>query len=155
RGEAKDNIMLFFCGFYSFSQQKLARIPANGLGVNVTNQDGFTPLHVAALHGHPELVYLLLKHGANSSAKNMNHAVPLHLACQKGHFQVTGSLHSYKHSRQILLGKGNTALHEAVIGKHEVLVELLLQNGASNHIRNKRQCTPLDCAELVGEEVHF
>lgn len=74
--------------FYFFSQQTLARMPANGLGINVSNQDGFTPLHVAALHGHAELVSLLLKHGASVGARNINHAVPLHLACQKGHFQV-------------------------------------------------------------------
>lgn len=79
-----------------FPPQKFARISANGLGVNVSNQDGFTPLHIAALHGHSELVSLLLKHGASISAKNAKHAVPLHLACQKGHFQVTEPLHKCK-----------------------------------------------------------
>lgn len=49
--------------------------------------------------------------------------------------------------------KGNTALHEAVIGRHKALVELLLQNGALTHIRNKRQCTPVDCAEPVSTKV--
>ncbi|XP_074864593.1 ankyrin repeat domain-containing protein 27 isoform X2 [Carettochelys insculpta] len=163
------------------AQKKLARIPANGLGVNVTNQDGFTPLHVAAMHGHSELVCLLLKHGANISAKNANQAVPLHLACQQGHFQVVKCLvdcnakqnkkdvhgntpliyaclngqHEIvalllEHGASVNLSnsKGNTALHEAVIGKHDIVVELLLQNGASNYVRNKMQCTPLDCAEL-------
>ena len=65
-----------------------ARISANGLSVNVTNQDGFSPLHMAALHGRTDLVPLLLKHGAYSGARNTSQAVPLHLACQQGHFQV-------------------------------------------------------------------
>ncbi|NXC19742.1 ANR27 protein, partial [Corythaeola cristata] len=143
------------------AQKKFARISANGLGVNVSNQDGFTPLHMAALHGHSELVSLLLKHGASISAKNAKHAVPLHLACQKGHFQVTEPLHKCKlfstkpptkscfHGASVNLSnaKGNTALHEAVIGKNEALVDLLLQNGAMTHIRNERNCTPADCAE--------
>ncbi|XP_025072509.1 ankyrin repeat domain-containing protein 27 isoform X2 [Alligator sinensis] len=162
------------------AQKTLARMRANGLGINVSNQDGFTPLHVAALHGHPELVSLLLKHGASVGARNINHAVPLHLACQRGHFQVVQCLMDYdaKQNKKDILGntpliyaclngqhetaalllqhgasvnlfntKGNTALHEAVIGRHKALVELLLQNGALTHIRNKRQCTPVDCAE--------
>ncbi|XP_055582584.1 ankyrin repeat domain-containing protein 27 isoform X1 [Falco cherrug] len=168
------------------AQKKFARISANGLGVNVSNQDGFTPLHMAALHGHSELVSLLLKHGASVSAKNAKHAVPLHLACQKGHFQVVKCLMDYnaKQNKKDIYGntpliyaclngqyettalllefnlalqhgasvnlsnaKGNTALHEAVIGRNEALVDLLLQNGAMTHIRNERNCTPADCAE--------
>lgn len=72
-----------------FPQQKFSKICANGLGVNVSNQEGFTPLHMAALHGHSELVSLLLRHGASASAKNSQLAAPLHLACQRGHTQVT------------------------------------------------------------------
>ncbi|XP_053904528.1 ankyrin repeat domain-containing protein 27 isoform X2 [Malaclemys terrapin pileata] len=109
-------------------QKKLARIPANGLGVNVTNQDGFTPLHVAALHGHPELVYLLLKHGANISAKNINHAVPLHLACQKGHFQVVKCLVDCNAKQNKKDVHGNTPLIYACLnGQHEIAA-LLLEN---------------------------
>ncbi|KAM6409308.1 ankyrin repeat domain-containing protein 27 isoform 2-T2 [Rhynochetos jubatus] len=122
------------------AQKKFARIAANGLGVNVSNQDGFTPLHMAALYGHLELVSLLLKHGASISAKNAKHAEPLHLACQKGHFQHGASVN-------LCNAKGNTALHEAVIGKNEALVGLLLRNGAVTHTRNDRNCTPADCAE--------
>lgn len=54
----------------------------------MTNQDGCSPLHMAALHGRTDLVPLLLKHGAYSGARNTSQAVPLHLACQQGHFQV-------------------------------------------------------------------
>lgn len=71
-----------------FPPQKFSRVSANELGVNVSNQDGFTPLHMAALHGHGELAALLLRHGASASAKNAQLAAPLHLACQKGHCQV-------------------------------------------------------------------
>lgn len=56
--------------------------------MNVTNQDGYSPLHVAALHGRADLITLLLKHGAYIGASSASQAVPLHLACQKGHFQV-------------------------------------------------------------------
>lgn len=49
--------------------------------------------------------------------------------------------------------QGNTALHEAVRGGHQAVVELLLKAGASPGIRNKRQRTPLDCAYELGGKV--
>lgn len=64
--------------------------------MNVTNQTGLTSLHVAALHGHVDLVALLLKHGANIEAKDVNQAGPLHFACQNGHFQVSHQMDSWE-----------------------------------------------------------
>lgn len=58
------------------------------LGVNSCNADGFTPLHVAALHGHSALVALLIRHGANVNARTNQSATPLHLASQNCHVQV-------------------------------------------------------------------
>lgn len=49
--------------------------------------------------------------------------------------------------------QGNTALHEAVRGGHQALVELLLRGGALPGIRNKRQRTALDCAYELGGKV--
>ena len=51
--------------------------------------------------------------------------------------------------------QGNTAMHEAVKGGHQALVELLLQAGAHTHLRNKRQRTPLDCAQETSGKVPF
>lgn len=56
--------------------------------MHVTDQDGASPLHVAALHGRADLIVLLVKHGASVGARDASQAVPLHLACQQGHFQV-------------------------------------------------------------------
>ncbi|MGH0147398.1 UNVERIFIED_CONTAM: hypothetical protein FKN15_059806 [Acipenser sinensis] len=122
------------------AQKKLASVRVSGLGVNISNQDGFTPLHVAALHGHASLVSLLIGNGANINAQNAQSATPLHLACQNSHLQSGASLN-------VANNQGNTALHEAVKGSHRPLVELLLQCGASLQVRNKRLRTPLDCTE--------
>ncbi|XP_057566675.1 ankyrin repeat domain-containing protein 27 isoform X2 [Hippopotamus amphibius kiboko] len=125
------------------AQKKLAKIPASGLGVNVTNQDGSSPLHVAALHGRADLVLLLVKHGASVGARDANQAVPLHLACQKGHFQVVKCLldsHAKPNKKDI---SGNTALIYACSRGHHEVVALLLQHGASINASNNKGNTAL------------
>ncbi|XP_022380790.1 ankyrin repeat domain-containing protein 27 isoform X3 [Enhydra lutris kenyoni] len=125
------------------AQKKLAKIPASGLGVNVTNQDGSSPLHVAALHGRAELVPLLLKHGASVGARNANQAVPLHLACQKGHFQVVRYLldcNAKPNKKDI---GGNTPLIYACSNGHHEVAALLLQHGASINVSNNKGNTAL------------
>ena len=59
-----------------------------GVWVNSANADGFSPLHVASLHGHATLVRLLARHGAELNARTTQLATPLHLACQNQHTQV-------------------------------------------------------------------
>ncbi|XP_001367751.2 ankyrin repeat domain-containing protein 27 isoform X2 [Monodelphis domestica] len=124
-------------------QKKLERIPVNGLEVNVTNQDGFTALHVAVLHGRTDLVSLLLKHGANVDAKNVNRATPLHLACQKGHSQVVKSLMDFGAKQNTKDSSGNTPLIYACLNGHHETAALLLEHGASLNASNNRGNTAL------------
>nr|XP_041574570.1 ankyrin repeat domain-containing protein 27 isoform X2 [Taeniopygia guttata] len=110
------------------AQKKFSKICANGLGVNVSNQEGFTPLHMAALHGHSELVSLLLRHGARASARNSQLAAPLHLACQRGHAQVVQCLMDYNAKLNKKDVYGNTPLIYACLNGHYETAALLLQN---------------------------
>uniref|UniRef100_A0A4X1TPK9 Ankyrin repeat domain-containing protein 27 n=1 Tax=Sus scrofa TaxID=9823 RepID=A0A4X1TPK9_PIG len=125
------------------AQKKLAKIPASGLSVNVTNQDGSSPLHIAALHGRADLLLLLLKHGASVGARDANQAVPLHLACQKGHFQVVKCLlaSNAKPNKKDL--SGNTPLIYACSRGHHEVAALLLQHGASINTSNNKGNTAL------------
>uniref|UniRef100_A0A8C0VHI3 Ankyrin repeat domain 27 n=1 Tax=Cyanistes caeruleus TaxID=156563 RepID=A0A8C0VHI3_CYACU len=125
------------------AQKKFSRICANGLGVNVSNQDGFTPLHMAALHGHGELASLLLRHGASASAKNALLAAPLHLACQKGHSQVVKCLMDYNAKQNKKDIYGNTPLIYACSNGHYETTALLLQHGASVNLSNAKGNTAL------------
>ncbi|XP_012502488.1 PREDICTED: ankyrin repeat domain-containing protein 27 isoform X2 [Propithecus coquereli] len=134
------------------AQKKLAKIPANGLGVNVTSQDGSSPLHVAALHGRADLVPLLLKHGANAGARNANQAVPLHLACQQGHFQVVKYLLDCNAKPNKKDVSGNTPLIYACSGGHHEVAALLLQHGASINASNNKGNTALHEA-VAGKRV--
>ncbi|KAG9474873.1 hypothetical protein GDO78_003373 [Eleutherodactylus coqui] len=124
-------------------QKKLSRIPTNGLGVNVTSRDGFTPLHIAALHGHSVLVTLLLKHGAHVDAKNGNRALPLHLACHKEHFEVVKILLEVSTGKNKKDMNGNTPLIYSCIAGHLEMTSLLLQHGANVNLCNVKGNTAL------------
>ncbi|XP_059940191.1 ankyrin repeat domain-containing protein 27 isoform X1 [Mesoplodon densirostris] len=131
------------CSTCAPAQKRLAKIPASGLGVNVTNQDGSSPLHVAALHGRADLVLLLVKHGASVGARDVKQAVPLHLACRKGHFQVVKCLldSNAKPNKKDI--SGNTPLLYACSGGHHEVAALLLQHGASINASNNKGNTAL------------
>ncbi|KAH0619590.1 hypothetical protein JD844_000322 [Phrynosoma platyrhinos] len=127
-------------------------VPSNGFSVNVTNQDGQTPLHVAALHGHDDLVTLLLKLGADVGAKDANHAVPLHLACQNGHLEVVKCLieNNAKQNKKDI--HGNTPLMYACLNDYREIVAFLLQHGALVNLSNNQGNTSLHKAVIGSYE---
>lgn len=65
-----------------------------GAAPNVFQQGGWTPLHSAALHGHLDLVELLLRHGADPAAESDDGQTPTDLAREKGHARVVERLSS-------------------------------------------------------------
>ncbi|XP_043843395.1 ankyrin repeat domain-containing protein 27 isoform X4 [Dromiciops gliroides] len=83
------------------------------------------------------------KHGANVDAKNTNRAVPLHLACQKGHFQVVKSLMDFSAKQNKKDSSGNTPLIYACLNGHHETAALLLEYGASLNVSNNRGNTAL------------
>jgi ankyrin repeat protein len=50
------------------------------LNLNVSNNNGYTPLHNASTHGHDKCVDLLIKAGANPNVCNKYGYTPLHNA---------------------------------------------------------------------------
>ena len=50
------------------------------LSVNVKTTSGYTPLHMAVLHGHDDMVHLFLQHGANVNSQNHKNLTPLHIS---------------------------------------------------------------------------
>ncbi|XP_041124170.1 ankyrin repeat domain-containing protein 27 isoform X2 [Polyodon spathula] len=123
--------------------QKLASVRVSGLGVNISNQDGFTPLHVAALHGHAPLVSFLIGNGANINAQNSQSATPLHLACQNSHLQVVTSLLECNAKLNKKDHFGNTPLIHACLRGHLETAMVLLESGASLNVANSQGSTAL------------
>uniref|UniRef100_A0A4W5NA48 Ankyrin repeat domain 27 n=1 Tax=Hucho hucho TaxID=62062 RepID=A0A4W5NA48_9TELE len=125
------------------SSQKLACLQASGLSVNSSSVDGFTPLHVAALHGHTALVSLFSRHEANVDARNSQSATPLHLASQNNHIQVVTSLLECNAKLNKKDHYGNTPLIHACLRGHLDTATILLQSNASVNLSNNQGNTAL------------
>lgn len=115
--------------------QKMCVLQAGALGVNSCNVDGFTPLHVAALHGHSALAALLIRHGAAVNARTNQSATPLHLACQNSHIQVVRFLLECNAKLNKKDHYGNTPLiHACLCGNLETAATLLQSAALVNSV---------------------
>uniref|UniRef100_A0A670I203 Uncharacterized protein n=1 Tax=Podarcis muralis TaxID=64176 RepID=A0A670I203_PODMU len=54
-----------------------------------------TPLHLAAEHGHSDLIHFFLSNGSAINALDNNKDTPLHCACRAGHFNCVSTLVSW------------------------------------------------------------
>jgi ankyrin repeat protein len=61
-----------------------AYLATNSAGLNLPDDAGLTPLHLAAGHCRTNVVALLLDKGAKVNQKAQGGATPLHLAAQEG-----------------------------------------------------------------------
>lgn len=132
--------------------QKLSVLQAGALGVNSCNADGFTPLHVAALHGHSVLTGLLVRHGANVNARTNQSATPLHLASQNSHIQVVRFLLECNAKLNKKDQYGNTPLIHACLRGNLETATTLLQSNALVNIANLQGNTALHEAVRGGHQ---
>ncbi|XP_051238868.1 ankyrin repeat domain-containing protein 27 isoform X1 [Dicentrarchus labrax] len=132
--------------------QKLSVLQAGALGVNSCNVDGFTPLHVAALHGHTALAALLIRHGANVNARTNQSATPLHLACQNSHVQVVRFLLECNAKLNKKDHYGNTPLIQACLCGNLETATILLQSNALVNVVNLQGNTALHEAVRGGQQ---
>ncbi len=99
------------------------------------SQDGWTPLHLAALYGRAEAAKLLLANNADvhtltEGIRFVNASTPLHAAVAAGHAEVTALLLQAGADPNAPDGDGYTPLHAAAATGNLDLVRLLLQAGA-------------------------
>ncbi|XP_071785110.1 ankyrin repeat domain-containing protein 27-like [Asterias amurensis] len=125
--------------------QKRTLVSSSGLSVNSSNAEGFSPLHVAAVHGHDAMVSLFLRRGAgiNCRSGGSQQCTPLHLACQYNHPLVVNQLVQYGAKCNVKDSRGNTPLHYCCLNGHVRPARFLVKFGANVNQANHRGNTPL------------
>jgi ankyrin repeat protein len=115
--------------------------------------DGWTPLHLAAFFGHPELAGELLDRGANVNARSTNamRNTPLHAAVAGRKAAVVKVLVERGADVNARQEGGWTALHGAAQNGDREIVEALLANGADTGARAENNQAALDLALLKGQ----
>jgi ankyrin repeat protein len=94
-----------------------------GASLAARDNDGFTPLHGAADHGHAELVEFFLARGLDVNLRSTTQYTPLHCAANAA---FTNEIH------------------------YVAVVQLLLDHGADLDARERYNLTPLHFAAVMG-----
>lgn len=99
---------------------------SSGSPADVSDENGFTPLHFAAAHGHSSCVEVLLTAGAAVDTVAVGGQTSLFLACEAGRLDCAQVLLSTGADRSLTTVDNCTALHAAVRSGHADMLRLLL-----------------------------
>lgn len=106
-----------------------------GARINSTNRGDDTPLHLAAAHGHHEIVHLV-----SFSSVFGRFCRTRNCYIQYGRVQLLKNRADINFTNE----HGNTPLHYACFWGYEAIAEELIENGALAALANKDGDTPLD-----------
>ena len=113
---------------------KSVRLLLTGSGrdvIDMTDEDGCTALHFAAMYNKPACIELLVDHNAQLEIKDDYGYTPLHCAAHYGHERCVRLLVDNGANKEAWNDEGLTALHIVSQNGHADCVQLLIQYGAS------------------------
>ena len=126
--------------------------------VHITDAQGSTALHLAAMHGFSDVLSMLVVNGADANNRRLlDGATPLHLgaAVKKEGDDVIRTLIRLNADVTAQDNNGRTPLHYAVVEDPKAYhIELLLENKACVSVKDNQGLTALDLAELALEREH-
>ena len=116
------------------------------------DQDGWTPLHLAAHYGHVDVVETLLANNADVHARSTNYMrnQALHAATAGRRVETARLLLRAGADANATQAGGFVPLHSAAQNGDAALVELLLAHGADVNARTDEGRTALALAEQAG-----
>jgi len=127
-----------------------------GVNMNGGNNDGKTPLYVAAASGQRQVVEFLLDRGADPDSRNHYQLDRVESLGGDWQFHHQANIFEYIWYYSTLASirnrHGLTPLFGAALNGHREIVELLLARGATVNVRNPDGTTPIHYASQKG---HF
>ncbi|XP_062614952.1 uncharacterized protein LOC134276703 [Saccostrea cucullata] len=100
-----------------------------------------SPLVVASLYGHTDIVQYLLQHGASVNYQDQDGITALHEACQEGNEEVIRTLLSFGADVNLKDNDGETPISLACINDFTAIVDQLLRNGADINVSDTHGLT--------------
>jgi ankyrin repeat protein len=98
--------------------------------VNYKDDRGWTPLHYAAAYDYRNVAKILIKNGANPSAKSFSGITPLHLASKMSNISVAEVLIENDAEINPKNDEGKTPLDSAKALKRVAIINILRKKGA-------------------------
>jgi len=118
-----------------------------GVDVNVTDTDGWAPIHYATSKGLTKIIQILVEKGADPNKRTREGWTPLHLAVVYDKHDVAVLLLQKGADPNLQDSKGKTPLHWAIENNKTELVKLLVESGARLDVPDREGKTPLDYAQ--------
>ncbi|MBA2655193.1 MAG: ankyrin repeat domain-containing protein [Gammaproteobacteria bacterium] len=118
--------------------------------INAAQNNGATPLYIAAQNGHIEVVAALINAGANKDQARNEGATPLFIAAQNGHIEVVAALINAGANKDQAMNSGATPLYIAAQNGHIEVVAALINAGANKDQAMNERVTPLFIAAHNG-----
>ncbi|CAL8322463.1 unnamed protein product [Merluccius merluccius] len=120
------------------------QLVASGGGLNHTNDDGVTLLHIACASGYREVARLLLESGADPHPHDDNFWTPLHLAAKYGQTSIVSQLLRHRVNPTLLNCNQEKPSDMAA---SEAILDMLLKGEECWLQRLKDPSAPLPCAD--------
>ena len=141
---------LFWAAHYGNTEIVLTLISL-GVDVNVQDDEGLTPLHVATIEGHLQTAQVLVMADARIDIKDNNGYTPLYIAAITDNLRIVQMLAAHGADVNAKDKNGFTPLHAAAFDGNTEVVRELIRLGANVNAR-ARGYTPLDVASVEGHD---
>lgn len=142
-----------FAACLAGAKERVAQLLAGDCGlVNAYSHDGWTPLHLAAFFGRPDIAHIVLANGADVLARSKNEMenTPLHAAVAGKRSDIAAVLLAHGAEANSRQHGGWTPLHAAAQNDDYELARLLISFGADVKARADNQQTAHDLALTKG-----
>lgn len=113
------------------SLKRLESLLESDAKVNYCDQYGLTPLHVAAIKGHRDVVMLLAEYGSDLEFQDAEGHTPLHLAVESGSIEMVEVLINRGAHVNAMTKNGATPLYISTLTGCDDISKLLLSRGSS------------------------
>jgi excisionase family DNA binding protein len=124
----------------------------SGADVNARSSDGWTPLMLATIKGHTEMVEALLKNGADSNARNRKGWTALMFAVSMSDADTIRILLRAGANINARDKEGKTALMQAACENNRESLKILIEEGADLNLEDHSGERALDTARRRGYE---